>query len=42
MGLVTSLGVALALVGGLWVVPALIFIGKEGGAMRQKTADGEY
>jgi predicted RND superfamily exporter protein len=42
MGLVTSLGVALALVGGLWVVPALIFIGKEGGAMRQKTAESEY
>ncbi len=29
MGLVTSLGVALALAGGLWLVPAVIFLGKE-------------
>ena len=29
MGFVTSLGVALALLGGLWIVPAAILIGKE-------------
>ncbi|MFZ0771235.1 MAG: MMPL family transporter, partial [Candidatus Sulfotelmatobacter sp.] len=29
MGLVTSLGVALALAGGLWVVPAVILLGEE-------------
>jgi uncharacterized protein len=29
MGLVTSLGVALALVGGLWLVPAVILLGEE-------------
>jgi uncharacterized protein len=29
MGLVTSLGVALALVGGLWLVPAVILQGEE-------------
>jgi predicted RND superfamily exporter protein len=29
MGLVTSLGVALALVGGLCLVPAVIFLGEE-------------
>jgi len=28
LGLVTSLGVALALAGGLWVVPALLFLGE--------------
>jgi len=28
LGLVTSLGVALALVGGLWLVPALLFLGE--------------
>ena len=29
MGLVTSLGVALALVGGLWLVPAVILVGEQ-------------
>jgi predicted RND superfamily exporter protein len=29
MGLVTSLGVALALAGGLWLVPAVIFLGEQ-------------
>jgi predicted RND superfamily exporter protein len=29
MGLVTSLGVALALAGGLWLVPAVILLGEE-------------
>ena len=28
LGLVTSLGVALALAGGLWIVPAVIFLGE--------------
>jgi hypothetical protein len=41
MGLVTSMGVALALVGGLWVVPAVIFIGKEGGGTRQGSVGSE-
>ena len=31
MGLVTSLGVALALAGGLWLVPAVILLGEEKG-----------
>jgi predicted RND superfamily exporter protein len=34
MGLVTSLGVGLALAGGLWIVPAVIFLGERG--RRQK------
>jgi len=29
MGLVTSVGVALTLVGGLWIIPAMILIGRE-------------
>ncbi len=29
MGLVTSLGVALALAGGLWLVPAVILLGEQ-------------
>jgi len=29
MGLVTSLGVALALAGGLWIVPAIILLGEK-------------
>jgi predicted RND superfamily exporter protein len=29
MGLVTSLGVALALVGGLWLIPAVILLGEQ-------------
>ena len=37
MGLVTSLGVALALAGGLWIVPAVIFLG-EGKRDRRATA----
>jgi hypothetical protein len=37
MGLVTSLGVALALAGGLWIVPALIVLG-EGKRARRATA----
>lgn len=39
MGLVTSLGVALALVGGLSIVPAVIFIGKEKGVSPQVAED---
>ncbi|MGA2202649.1 MAG: MMPL family transporter [Terriglobales bacterium] len=35
MGLVTSLGVALALAGGLWLVPAVILLGGEKRAQRQ-------
>jgi predicted RND superfamily exporter protein len=31
MGLVTSVGVALTLVGGLWIIPAAILIGGERG-----------
>jgi uncharacterized protein len=34
MGLVTSLGVALALAGGLWLVPAVIVLGEQTGASR--------
>jgi hypothetical protein len=34
MGLVTSLGVALTLAGGLWVIPAVLLIGDERQAMR--------
>jgi predicted RND superfamily exporter protein len=37
MGLVTSLGVALALVGGLWLVPAVILLGKERREMGRPT-----
>ncbi len=37
MGLVTSLGVALALVGGLWLVPAVILLGEEKREMGRPT-----
>ncbi|MGA3161360.1 MAG: MMPL family transporter [Terracidiphilus sp.] len=38
MGLVTSLGVALTLAGGLWVIPAVILIGDERQAVRGAVA----
>jgi predicted RND superfamily exporter protein len=37
MGLVTSLGVALALVGGLWMLPAVVLLGEERTARLNKS-----
>jgi len=39
LGLVTSLGVALALAGGLWIVPAVIFIGESKKRPESQQAD---